>query len=112
MNALLCNTIIVIFVISFIFLIKSFFYPTQPIEKNHIKIVLSGPPKSGKTTVLKKLLKKIANSNQNIYGCIVQEVLDEHQKRIGFKNIFLPASRDIILASKKNNIFKHFCRLK
>ena len=47
-----------------------------------MKILLTAPPRTGKSTVLKNVIEKYKG---NTYGILALEVLDEYSKRVGFQ---------------------------
>ncbi|KAK0088616.1 hypothetical protein PV325_011309 [Microctonus aethiopoides] len=48
------------------------------------RILLTGPPGIGKTTVCKKIMQLIDNSNYTCGGFYTEEIRSENRKRIGF----------------------------
>lgn len=59
-----------------------------------MKILISGKPRSGKTTLIKKLASELGNSATGFY---TEEIL-KNGTRVGFKAISLPEQRETVLA--------------
>jgi len=60
---------------------------------------LTGPPRSGKTTLLNKIMEKLSTLNINMDGIICPEIRKGYA-RIGFKIISLKSGKEGILAKK------------
>jgi nucleoside-triphosphatase len=65
------------------------------------KILITGPPRSGKTTLIKKLISHYAKSGYKIEGFITPEKLSK-QKRIGFDLLNIKTNESIPLARVRN----------
>ncbi len=63
-----------------------------------MKILLSGMPGIGKSTILEKVLEQLRKQNQQVMGCIVKE-MQTNQVRSGFKIHYFPSSKETVLAS-------------
>lgn len=70
-----------------------------------MKLLLTAPPKTGKTNVLKNLLSLLSKSSIKYDGCYVSEFLDDNNKRIGFKIIYLNGLRSESILSSKISTF-------
>ena len=62
-----------------------------------MKILLSGEPGIGKSTILEKILIQCALDNKNVRGCIVKERCN-NGIRSGFKIHYLPSHKKTLLA--------------
>ncbi|HCU06570.1 MAG TPA: hypothetical protein DIC42_03195 [Holosporales bacterium] len=62
-----------------------------------MKIILSGEPGIGKSTILEKILIQCATDNKNVRGCIVKEIRNSGI-RSGFKLHYLPSHKGTLLA--------------
>ncbi|MFO7796649.1 MAG: nucleoside-triphosphatase [Promethearchaeati archaeon] len=71
-----------------------------------MKILISGPPRSGKSTLMKILIKKLKDE-YNIIGFLTPEV-KEGGNRIGFDLISIDSNNRIPLA-RKGNYASKFC---
>ena len=67
----------------------------QAIVKNFF---ITGPPKSGKTTLLMEIIKELKKRNYTIAGITCPEVI-KNNRRWGFKIIDLKTNKEGILAS-------------
>jgi nucleoside-triphosphatase len=66
-----------------------------------MKIILQGPPKIGKSTILKKVYALLEHKNPK--GCIVEEER-ENGNRVGFRIKYLPEGHSTQLASSKETL--------
>lgn len=65
------------------------------------KILITGPPRSGKSTLIKKILKYYENKERTLHGFVTPEVR-KGNKRIGF-NILNVYSKKIYKLARKEN---------
>ncbi len=69
--------------------------------KKYSKILITGPPRCGKTTLISKISSELKNKNKNIFGFITIEVKKD-QKRIGFRAIDINTNNECWLSRKIN----------
>lgn len=65
------------------------------------KILITGPPRCGKSTLISKVIKYFSECNLNIYGFLTPEVR-EHGNRIGFDIIDIHSGKKSQLARVGN----------
>lgn len=68
-----------------------------------MKIILSGEPGIGKSTILEKVLAQCKMHNKSVHGCIVKEV-QSSGIRSGFKIHYLPSYKETLLACCKKRL--------
>ena len=63
-----------------------------------MRILLSGAPGAGKSTILEKVIMHLSVQNQNVVGCIVKE-MKTNEVRHGFEIHYFPSNTVTLLAS-------------
>lgn len=66
-------------------------------------LIITGPPKIGKSTILEKVIANLIKKNKCLLGCVVKEI-KEQNNRIGFDLCFLPSNKTMLMASSKQNL--------
>ncbi len=64
-----------------------------------MKILISGAPQCGKTTIMNKIIHELKVSQLECMGCLVHEVKQDNS-RVGFNICYFPSHETEILASK------------
>lgn len=72
-----------------------------------MKIVISGKPKVGKTTIISTAMHALETVNQNVTGCIVSEELSNNIRQ-GFTIKYLPDHRTSKLASAVEELSSYY----
>lgn len=63
-----------------------------------MKIMLTGKPGVGKSTILNKVLQDLTQNKKKVLGCVVNEIRSE-EKRTGFVIQYIPSMKETMLAS-------------
>jgi nucleoside-triphosphatase len=58
---------------------------TGPTAIHSFRLLLEGPPKAGKTTIIERLVKLLVGAGVLVGGFVTREVLGEDGRRVGFK---------------------------
>lgn len=72
-----------------------------------MKILLSGMPGIGKSTILEKVLDQLKKQKQQVMGCIVKET-QSNKVRSGFKIHCFPSHRETLLASCEQKLSSQY----
>lgn len=66
-------------------------------------MIITGPPKIGKSTILEKTIATLTKNHKSVLGCVVKEI-KHHNTRIGFDLCFLPKQDTVLLASSQQEL--------